>query len=288
MLNFAICRKLQIAGMMVSMLFSSAVWSANGLFWKLESPSGVTSYLFGTIHTDDNRVTDFPQSVMDALSQSEMFMMEVAQGHQPQSMQMKRGSLKEYLNEEELIKVRALSEFHVMHYDNVLKMKPWLLAVIFDSPRPITPFAQDNLLMTKAEELSKDVKGIETESEHFGAMDLFSMEEQLIMLRAAIDKSQAQKEREYEKLMALYIKGDADRLLEMDKKLTAGHLPKPLWEKMRHQLLDERNDLMAKRTLPFAKEKPLFIAVGASHLGGKSGLISAYRKAGFKLTPIKK
>ncbi|MFM9835516.1 MAG: TraB/GumN family protein, partial [Methylophilaceae bacterium] len=30
-----------------------------GLFWKIESPTGVTSYLFGTMHTDDNRITNF-------------------------------------------------------------------------------------------------------------------------------------------------------------------------------------------------------------------------------------
>jgi uncharacterized protein len=33
----------------------SAQATEKGLFWKLESPSGVTSYLFGTMHTDDNR-----------------------------------------------------------------------------------------------------------------------------------------------------------------------------------------------------------------------------------------
>ena len=30
-----------------------------GLFWKLESPTGIVSYLFGTMHTDDNRITNF-------------------------------------------------------------------------------------------------------------------------------------------------------------------------------------------------------------------------------------
>ena len=38
-----------------------------GLLWKLEAPDGKTSYLFGTMHSDDRRVTDFPPSVMKAL-----------------------------------------------------------------------------------------------------------------------------------------------------------------------------------------------------------------------------
>jgi uncharacterized protein YbaP (TraB family) len=39
--------------------FSTAVFAAPGLFWKAESPANKTIYLFGTIHTDDNLVTNF-------------------------------------------------------------------------------------------------------------------------------------------------------------------------------------------------------------------------------------
>ena len=53
---------------------------------------------------------------------------------------------------------------------------------------------------------------------------------------------------------------------------------------MRKSLLDDRNITMAKRAVPMALEKPVFVAVGASHLAGENGLISAFKKAGFKLT----
>jgi len=39
--------------------FSMTVFAAAGLFWKAESPANKTIYLFGTIHTEDNRVTNF-------------------------------------------------------------------------------------------------------------------------------------------------------------------------------------------------------------------------------------
>ena len=39
-----------------------------GLFWKMESPKGIVSYLFGTIHTDDNRVADISPNVLAAIN----------------------------------------------------------------------------------------------------------------------------------------------------------------------------------------------------------------------------
>jgi len=129
-----------------------------GLFWKAESPSGITSYLFGTMHTDDNRVTEFSPQVMDALNSVNTFMMEVSPGQDPKLLMLKEGNIATLMTNEEFEQVRELADFHVMHLGAAMQMKPWLLAVIFDLPKPQTPFAQDNLLMTKAEELLKDVE----------------------------------------------------------------------------------------------------------------------------------
>jgi uncharacterized protein len=265
--------------------FASA--TEKGLFWKLESPSGITSYLFGTIHTDDNRVTDFSEPVIKALKSVDTFMMEVTPSQDQSMLMLKQGTINDLLTEEEFQKVRTLADFHVMHLDNVVRMKPWLLAVIFDLPKPQTPFAQDNLLMSKAEDLSKDVEGIEEAEAHFSVMDSFTIDEQVVMLRAALKRTPEQKEKDFERLMAAYLKGDSDKISRLDEEITGGSLPKPLWNKMRQKLLDDRNVVMADRTIPVAKEKPIFIAVGASHLAGKTGLVAAYKKAGFKLSLIK-
>jgi hypothetical protein len=190
------------------------------------------------------------------------------------------------LTEQELDKVYALAEFHVMHRDAAIRMKPWLLAVVFDSPKPLTPFAQDNLLMTKSEDLGKEVIGIEDTQEHFGVMDSFSREEQLVMLRAVLKRTPEVKERDFERLMSAYLAGDSDTIAALDDKITGGMLPPPLWAKMRIKLIDERNKLMAQRILDEANAKSVFVAVGASHLAGKGGLIARLKDAGYKLTPV--
>ncbi|MFQ6333430.1 TraB/GumN family protein [Methylophilus sp. 3sh_L] len=259
-----------------------------GLFWQLQAPNGQVSYLFGTMHTDDNRVTNFSPTVIQALKNVNMFMLEVADAPPVSLLQMPDGNLKQLLSEAELQQVAALADMHVIPMDAVLKMKPWLLAVMFDLPKPQTPFAQDLLLKAKAEEFDKRIVGLESAQAHFGVMDSLSTDEQLLMLRAVLKRSQKQKEQDFERLMKAYLAGDAQQVANMDDDMTRGILPAALWQRMRVKLLDERNVVMAERSIEQARQGSVFIAVGAAHLAGKNGLLEAFRQAGFKLTALKK
>lgn len=275
-----------VMAILLSSFSLTSLATEKGLFWKLESPAGVVSYLFGTMHTDDNRVADFSPSVINAMKSVDTFMMEAEPSQDPSILLMDNADLTTMLTQAEFDQVRELADFHVMHFGAAMQMKPWLLAVIFDLPKPQTPFAQDNLLMTKSEDFGKKIKGLEGSQEHFGIMDSFSLDEQMVMLRAVLKRTQAQKEADFERLMAAYLSGDSDKIIALDEKITAGMLPKTLWAKMRTKLLDERNVKMAERAIPVANDKPVFIAVGASHLAGDHGLLAAFKKAGFKLSAV--
>ena len=277
-----------ILGFIFTVLAFAAQATEKGLFWKLESPTGKTSYLFGTMHTDDNRVSDMTPKMLEAMKSVDTFMMEAEPTQDPSIFMMKEASLPSLLTQAEFDQVRDLADFHVMHLGAAMQMKPWLLAVVFDLPKPQTEFAQDNLLMTKSEDFGKEIKGLETSSEHFSIMDAFSMDEQMVMLRAVLKRTPGQKEADFEKLMAAYLAGDSDKISAIDEQVTSGMLPKELWAKMRKSLLDDRNVVMAQRAIAAANDKPVFVAVGASHLAGDNGLIAAFKKAGFKLTPVKK
>lgn len=273
----------------VFLLFSQQGNTAEkSLFWQLESPEGQVSYLFGTIHTDDNRVTSFSPLVLQALKSVDTFMLEVADEPAAKLLQLPQGDLKQYLSDAELDQVAQLADVHVMPLDRVLKMKPWLLAVLFDLPKPQTPFAQDFLLKAKAEEMDKRVVGLESPQEHFGVMDSLTLDEQLLMLHAVLKRTQKQKEKDFEQLMKAYLAGNPDQVANMDDEMTRGVLPAEVWQRMLIKLLDERNVKMAERGLEQAKQGRVFIAVGAAHLAGKTGLIQAFKQAGFKLTPLKK
>ena len=284
--NFTI--KKIILGFIFAVLAFAAQATEKGLFWKLESPTGKTSYLFGTMHTDDNRVAEMTPNMLEAMKSVDTFMMEAEPTQDPSIFMMKDASLPSLLTQAEFDQVRDLAEFHVMHLGAAMQMKPWLLAVIFDLPKPQTEFAQDNLLLTKSEDFGKEIKGLESSQEHFSIMDAFSIDEQMVMLRAVLKRTPEQKEADFERLMVAYLKGDSDKISALDEQITGGMLPKEIWAKMRVKLLDERNVVMAQRAIPAANEKPIFIAVGASHLSGDNGLMAAFKKAGFKLSAMSK
>lgn len=278
-----------IRGLFAALIFSFmtlAQANETGLLWKVEAPGGATSFLFGTMHSDDPRVTDFSPQVMKSLLDSDVFIMETLPPSNPAIYLMVNGRLDHMLNEQEFVQVIKLADFHAMHTDIATQMKPWLLAVIFDLPKPQTPYSQDALLMSLAQGKSKVIRGLETTEEHFGALDSFSIEDQLVMLRAVLKRSAQDKERNFEELVKVYLSGDITRIGELNEKITGDVLPEDLWARMRTKLIDERNVLMAERIAAQAEKSNVFVAVGASHLAGKDGLIARLRNAGYRVSVV--
>jgi uncharacterized protein YbaP (TraB family) len=258
----------------------------NGLLWKIEAPSGKISYLLGTIHTDDQRVANLQPKVMEALNQTDIFLMETLPPRDPSIFMLKQGAIAEMLTEKEFDQVRELAEFHAMHIEAAMRMKPWLLAVIFDLPKPKSMYSMDELLLAKAEEQLKTIKGLEKTNEHFSVLDSISLDDQMVMLRAVLKRSQKDKERDFEKLLKAYQSENLKKISDLDETITGGMLPKELWASMKTKLIDERNVGMANGFISNASENSVFAAVGASHLGGEGGILNRLLEAGYKISPV--
>lgn len=265
----------------------SALALDNGLLWKIEAPSGKISYLLGTIHTDDQRVAELQPKVIEALNQTDTFMMETLPPRDPSIFMLKQGAIAEMLTEKEFDQVRELAEFHAMHIEAAMRMKPWLLAVIFDLPKPKSMYSMDELLLAKAEEQLKTIKGLEKTSEHFSVLDSISLDDQIVMLRAVLKRSQKEKERDFEKLLKAYQSENLNKISDLDETITGSMLPKELWARMKTKLIDERNLGMANGLISNASENSVFAAVGASHLGGEGGILNRLIDAGYKISPVK-
>tara|TARA_B110000503_G_scaffold13880_1_gene18796 strand:+ start:51210 stop:51854 length:645 start_codon:yes stop_codon:yes gene_type:complete len=191
-----------------------------------------------------------------------------------------------YLSESEMEKVKYLADFHTMQYEKVIEMKPWLIAVIFDSPRPITPFNLDNLLKTKAIDLGLEVRGIETSEEHFQVLDDLSVQEQMNFLKKVLAKTTEQKESDYEQLLSAYLAQNSDTIIIINEALTSKLIPNVVWLKMKKKLVTDRNILFFDRVSELMRDYRLFIAVGASHLGGDNGLLNQFKKSGYQLKSL--
>ena len=258
----------------------------NSIFWQVTDLEGKEHYLFGTIHTDDNRVSNFNPIVEEKLKEIDIFVMEADEIIDRSILQVDPKVYNGYLNEEELEKINLLADFHTMPREHILSMKPWILAVIFDSPRPITPFNQDNLLKSKAEDFMKITQGLETPQEHFKALDKFTIDEQMALLKAVLKKDLEQKEVDYELLVSAYLTFNTEKILNTDTLITKSLVSKATWEKMEYYFLTRRNKFFGERVKELIKGNRVFIAVGASNLGGETGLLNQLKDAGFKLKPL--
>lgn len=273
-----------------SILLLSFIGSAQAahtsMLWKLVAPNDKVSYLFGTMHTDDSRVNELAAPVISALRESQVFMLEILPGNDPTLYLMKDQNLKDLLTGKEWEQVKTLADFHFLNDNMALHMKPWLMAMTFDMPKPASDFSLDNQLLSMAEDQDKDVQALEDTTEHFGSLDDLTLNQQLTMLRAVLKLTQVQKERDYQLLVKAYLTGDPEKTATIDEKLTARILPKELWSKIRVKLLDERNQKMATRITDQGAQNNLFVAVGAAHLPGKYGLINLVKNAGYQVEPV--
>lgn len=265
----------------------TAVAADIGLLWKLQAPSGKVSHLFGTMHADDGRIIDFSPKLVKALQEADTYYVEVMPGGDSSAFNMKDGrKLSSLLTPEEYDRICELADAYVMHREQANHMKPWLLAIVLDPPKPSTIFAQDVLLAGLARDNLKPVKALSSRNSHFETLDSLSMEEQLTMLRSVLKRSQEEKEKDFEELLTAYLSGNLDKIAGVDEKMTEGLLPAAIWEKMRTKLLDERNITMAETLTNALNKDSAFVAVGASHLAGKGGLLQRLRDAGFQVSAV--
>lgn len=270
----------------VHVFFAMSTMAETGLFWQATAPDSQTVYLFGTMHSDDNRITAFTEQTLEAIKSVQVFMLETEQPNFSAPL-ITRKNLSDDLTEAEMDQVNGLADQYVIDRAFAMRMKPWLLAVIFDAPKPQTPFGQDYLLKAEAENAGKKIQALETVEEHFGVMDDIPREEQLSLLKAVLKREMAEKEADFEKVMQAYLSGDLDKILSVNAKTTGGLVNDQLWQKMKARLIIQRNKAMASRLITAAKEHSLFVAVGASHLAGETGLVAQLKNAGFRLKPLK-
>ena len=267
----------------------AAVKYAKGLLWRIESPGAGSSYLFGTIHSDDRRVTALPEPVIKALDASNRFTMEAiidGEGlvHMAEAMYFSDGRTLEQVVGKKLyaesVKVLAARGIPT---PGVEKQKPWAVMMALSMPPPKTGEYLDLILQDRATRQNKPVSGLETVQEQLAVFDELPLPDQVALLKEAV-QAQDTFEKDLEEIIEAYLARDIAALAE------AGAKHKPdndrLHRSVMDRLLTRRNTRMVARLGPILKDGNAFIAVGAAHLPGESGLLNLLEKAGYRVTPV--
>lgn len=260
-----------------------------GILWKIAVPGVKSSYLFGTVHSDDARVTALPDLVTRALDASDRFAMEAIMDGAglillARAMYFNDGRTLEQAVGKELYaeSMKALTG-HGIPTQGVEQQKPWAVMMALSMPRPKSGEFLDLVLEQRAKRQNKPVSGLESIEEQIAVFDELSLPDQTALLKEAV-RTQHYFDEELEKLIQAYLARDLVTLEEISGKHELQD--DRIFHVVTDRLLIKRNRRMAARMMPILKEGGAFIAVGVAHLPGATGLLNLIEKAGYRATPV--
>lgn len=267
-------------------------WAAEeqGILWRIDGAATQPSYLLGTIHSDDARITTLPVTIANIFQQADSFSGEIDMDL-PNLMQASQAtllpegeSLQQLLDSTLYQQTVQLLAAYGMPELVVQRMKPWAAAATLSLPRPQTGLFLDMLLYTQAAAQGKRVYGLETVSEQVGAMESMPRDLQISMLRDAVAQHD-QLDQIIEALINAYLQRDLNTLESIsDKAMQQGD--RRVAQLFTSQVVVNRNRRMLERMQPRLSEGNAFIAVGALHLPGKDGLLTLLRNKGYRVSPV--
>ena len=261
-----------------------------GLLWRLESPQGVTSHLFGTMHSSDPRITTLAAPVQAAFDHSKQVVLELDldPGTLLRSaallMYADQRRLSDDVPEPLLSEIRHLGTRRNLPFMVLDQMKPWAVAVTLASPKQKQGEFLDLKLASAARSSGKTIIGLETPDEQLRTFNALSMAQQLELLRDVVEQ--------YDELPAFfrqledtYLRRDLSGILalsEQDMEKADAELSRQLLD----GLIVGRNLLMVERMQPALQQGDSFIAVGALHLPGPNGLLQLLKERGYRVSAV--
>jgi uncharacterized protein YbaP (TraB family) len=239
----------------ISLTLCSQSYNVKGnLLWEISSPNGI-SYLFGTLHSNDKRLFEFPDSVYESFLRSkklavevnvfDLFMDKDPIPNRSLLLLDKRGKL--YTSNEDPT---------VTYYGNEDGM----------------PQFMDAWFQEKAELLNKEIIALESITQQTKAIEEIPYVEKENNISLALSDKQV--------LHELYLDGRIDLIDRLIKGGLSGNKEAYI------KLIENRNVAIAANIARYCMDGPVFFAVGAGHLYGEKGLLSLLREKGYKLRPI--
>jgi uncharacterized protein len=268
---------------------TAATATPPGLLWKVEGRDYKPSYLFGTIHIADPRVTELPPPVRTAFDTASHLILEVVPdvaglGRLAQAMRFTDGrGLKQAVGTKMYADARAAFATRGMPLEGFDDYKPWAVTLILLLPDPRGGMPLDFALQVRAAEAGLTVEGLETMKEQIEVFDGLTLDDQRALLAVSL-RHQAKLTEHLETLVQAYLARDLAKLQEIAE---ADELSNPALHAMViRRLLTDRNRRMVARMQLALRRGNAFIAVGAAHLPGPLGIVKLLEREGYNVSAV--
>jgi uncharacterized protein len=275
-----------------------------GRLFRIDKPGLPPSWLFGTVHVSDPRVTALPPAVTDALDGSKVVALELAETERLEDPALLKSVMSNVLaamvarpaeRAEALVPpadVARLERAIVAAGQPAIAartFRPVFLSTILATP----PCAKarkgafvDLIVARRARELAIPIVGLETLAGQLDVLAATSPAMQGPLLRALLNGLDHQED-VYETMISLYSEGSFGWLLAWNRGdwIIPGVEAKVPPE-FSEVLIDRRNGTMRDAALPLLAKGGVFIAVGAAHVPGQEGLAALVQRAGYSIQRV--
>lgn len=277
--------------------------NGRGLLWRIERPGVKPSWLFGTMHMSDPRVTTLPSKAEAAMAASSTLVIETTDVLDPARMAAAMlarpeltmftdgTSLPDLLSPEDRAAVEAALAERGISLGAVQKMKPWLIAAMASLPscemarksagKPVL----DVLLANRAKERGMAVEGLESAAGQLEAMASLPMD---FHVRGLVETLKLGKRIDdiMETMIVLYLEGNIAAIWPFFRaELPPSGEDEAGYAVFQEAMIASRNRKMAEGAATYLDAGGVFLAVGALHLPGPEGLVELLRGQGWTVTP---
>lgn len=260
------------------------------VFWSVTDDSGRQNWLLGTMHSEDPRLLEWPEPLVEAIKKADRIALElVPDAGMLQRLQRAMVSREQRLDEvldTDLYGrvVTLLTDKYGLTESAVNRLRPWAVALTLGTQPPETGMYMDLMLSYRAQGAGLDVVALEDVDEQIDFLAGMSMEDQVSLIRETVNDHDAY-EAVFDELVSAYLAGSLVRLDEVADRQMAG-LDERIVRYFNEQGLAARNRKMLGRAESWLAEGGLIIAVGALHLHGEEGLVALLRERGWRVEGI--
>jgi len=265
----------------------------DSLFWEI-SGNGLkqSSYLFGTIHMIGKDDFFLPKVVEEKFESCQILALEIDLDMTMaekidlalKTMLPDAKTIADYIDSSQYQELRSymINDVGIKEKktDKYMRLKPFFLSsvILTEQLDDIKSYEEELMAMAKKNKMS--TMGLESIEYQFDIVDKVSIEDQLTLLMEGTKEQEDGKD-QFAQMVDLYKNQQLNTLYELTISESTGI------DNFKTDFLDTRNSNWVPIIEESIKDSSVFIAVGAGHLAGETGVISLLQAHGYTVTALK-
>ena len=283
---------------------SAATVNGEAMLWRIETPGGAVSHLYGTMHVTDPRIVELDAAASAAFDASETLVIETTDildpaaimatmAEHPELMMFTDATtLSSLLGDADRERIEAAMNERGLSLGAVDKMKPWMIAAMATLPtcelarKSAGAEILDVALATRAKAAGIEIEGLETTAEQLGAMAALPLAFHMRALVETIALGETIDD-VIETMVVIHARGEPGLFWPFFEAALPGDAEDGIAiAGFEQSVIVDRNRTMAERMQPMLDAGGAFVAIGALHLPGEEGVVALLQEAGYSATPL--